>query len=72
LSSLYLESVEPMVEVGYTLLGEGGFLMKYPAKVQTVMERIIEINVRFNKWDQAVPNSDERGKENEENQGDSE
>jgi hypothetical protein len=29
-----------MVEVGYTLMGEGGYLMKYPAKVEKVLEII--------------------------------
>lgn len=41
-----------MVEVGYLLLGEGGFLLRYPAKADAVIARIIQIHGKFNKWNQ--------------------
>jgi hypothetical protein len=36
--------------VGYTLLGEGGFLMKYPNRVEGLLGTIGEIYEKFNKW----------------------
>lgn len=50
LTEIYLESGEPMIELGYTLLGEGGHLMRYPSKVDAVLQRIIQIHDKFNKW----------------------
>jgi hypothetical protein len=46
----YLKSGEPMTEIGYTLLGEGGFLLSYPNKAAYFLPIIGEINKKFNKW----------------------
>lgn len=36
--------------MGFTLLGEGGFLLKYPNKATEILNRLIAINMKFNKW----------------------
>ena len=39
-----------MSEVGYSLLGEGGFLMKRPRNCEKVLTILVQIHEKFNKW----------------------
>lgn len=42
------------MEIGYTLLGEGGYLLSYPSKTTEIIKKISEINGKFNKWQPEV------------------
>ena len=46
----YIESNDPMSELGYSLLGEGGFLMKRPRNCEKVLTMLVQIHEKFNKW----------------------
>ena len=50
LARVYLDSSDNMIEVATTLLAEGGFLMKYPNRVDAILPCINEIHAKFNKW----------------------
>lgn len=40
----YVESKDPMPELGYCLLGEGGFLMKRPRNCENVLRLLVQIH----------------------------
>jgi hypothetical protein len=50
MADAYLVSSDPMADVGYTLLGEGGALLRYPNKANEIIKKITEINQKFYKW----------------------
>lgn len=50
MTEVYLESNDPLMQIGCTLLGEGGYLLKYPNKATDILNKLIAINQKFNKW----------------------
>lgn len=55
IADAYLQSNDPWMEIGYTLLGEGGSLLSQPIKTADIIRKITEINYKFYKWQTEVP-----------------
>ena len=48
----YLDSTEPLIEVGMALLAEGGFLIKRPQVADKILPLICKVNTKLYKWEQ--------------------
>lgn len=47
---IYVDSAEPLMEIGWTLLAEGGALCRYPNKSAEVLSLMMEVNNKFYRW----------------------
>lgn len=51
MAAVYMRSDENMMEVGCALFAEGGYLMRHSNKVAKVLEILMGVQTKFNKWD---------------------
>jgi hypothetical protein len=59
ISACYLDSQEPMVEVGVTLLAEGGYLIKRPHIAERLLSQVLKVQNKLYKWERPLPNAPE-------------
>lgn len=53
----YLDSPEPLVEVGMALLAEGGYLIRRPHVADKLLSVIVKVQNKIYKWEQPMPSS---------------
>ena len=59
----YLDSKEPLIQVGMTLLEEGGYLLKRPQITQDIMHSLSLVHSKFYSWDQNYVNNNHQVRE---------